>query len=81
MRLPLRITGLTSTLGLLSREGLLSFPIKALRANAFDPTFSVRNFAGEVAIESDGWRIRQERWTPPHRRCSCHRRSRVPVTT
>ncbi|HTH03184.1 MAG TPA: translocation/assembly module TamB domain-containing protein [Vicinamibacterales bacterium] len=59
MRLPLRITGLTSTLGLLSREGLLSFPIKALRANAFDPTFSVRNFAGEVAIESDGWRIRQ----------------------
>ena len=52
MRLPLRITGLTSTLGLLSREGLLSFPIKALRANAFDPTFSVRNFAG--APDSSG---------------------------
>jgi autotransporter translocation and assembly factor TamB len=59
MRLPLRITGLTSTLGLLSREGLLSFPIKRLRAEAFEPTFSVRNFAGEVAIESDGWTIRQ----------------------
>ena len=59
MRLPLRITRLTSTLGLLSREGLLSFPIKALRAEAFDPSFSVRNFAGEVAIERDGWRIRQ----------------------
>ena len=54
MRLPLRVTGLTSTLGLLSREGLLSFPVKRLRAEAFEPTFSVRNFAGEVAIESDG---------------------------
>ncbi len=59
MRLPLHITRLTATLGLLSREGLLSFPIKALRAEAFEPTFSVRNFAGEVMIESDGWRIRQ----------------------
>jgi hypothetical protein len=59
MRLPLRISRLTSTLGLLSREGLLSFPIKALSADAFDPAFSVRNFAGEVAIEPDGWRIRQ----------------------
>ena len=59
MRLPLRISGLTSTLGLLSREGLLSFPIKALRADAFEPAFSVRNFTGEVAIEPDGWRIRQ----------------------
>ncbi|HEU4935771.1 MAG TPA: translocation/assembly module TamB domain-containing protein [Vicinamibacterales bacterium] len=59
MRLPLRITSLTSTLGLLSREGLLSFPIKALRADAFEPAFSVRNFAGEVAIEKDGWRIRE----------------------
>ena len=59
MRLPLRISRLTSTLGLLSREGLLSFPIKSLSADAFDPAFSVRNFAGEVAIEPDGWRIRQ----------------------
>jgi autotransporter translocation and assembly factor TamB len=59
MRLPLHITRLTASLGLLSREGLLSFPITSLRAEAFDPTFSVRAFAGEVAIESDGWRIRQ----------------------
>jgi autotransporter translocation and assembly factor TamB len=59
MRLPLRITHLTSTLGLESREGLLSFPITTLRADAFDPAFSVRSFAGEVAIERDGWSIRQ----------------------
>lgn len=59
MRLPLRITKLTSTLGLLSREGLLSFPIKALRAEGADPSLSVRSFTGEVAIESDGWRINQ----------------------
>jgi autotransporter translocation and assembly factor TamB len=59
MRLPLHITRLTATLGLLSREGLLSFPIRSLRAEAFEPIFSVRAFAGEVAIESDGWRIRQ----------------------
>ncbi len=59
MRLPLHITRLTATLSLLSREGLLSFPIKSLRAEAFEPTFSVRAFAGEVAIERDGWRIRQ----------------------
>src|SRR3954469_20762400 len=58
MRLPLHITRLTSTLGLMSREGLLAFPIQALRAEAFDPAFSVRSFTGEVAIEPDGWRIR-----------------------
>src|SRR3954468_7375611 len=58
MRLPLKITRLTSTLGLMSREGLLAFPIQALRAEAFDPAFSVRSFGGEVAIEQNGWSIR-----------------------
>ncbi len=59
MRLPRHITGLTSTLGLESREGHLVFPIKTLRAEASDPTFSVRSFAGSVAIDSDGWSIEQ----------------------
>ena len=59
MQLPLRITRLTSTLGLESREGLLLFPIKALRAEGTDPAFSVRSFVGSVAFESGGWSIRQ----------------------
>ena len=57
MRLPRRITGLTSTLGLESREGKLTLPIKALRAEASTPAFSVRSFVGTVRIEGDGWTV------------------------
>ena len=57
MRLPRHITRLTSTLGLESREGRLTLPIKALRADASMPAFSVRSFIGAVRIESDGWSV------------------------
>ena len=57
MRLPRRITQLSSTLSLESREGRLSLPIKTLRANAFEPAFSVRSFTGVVRIENDGWSV------------------------
>ena len=57
MRLPRHITQLSSTLSLESREGRLTLPIKTLRANAFEPAFSVRSFAGVVRIENDGWSV------------------------
>jgi autotransporter translocation and assembly factor TamB len=57
MRLPRRITHLTSRLRLLSEEGHLSLPIAALRAEGFDPEFSVRTFTGILHFENDGWRV------------------------
>lgn len=57
MRLPRRIMHLTSTLGLESREGHLSLPISALRAETFDPVFSVRSFTGVLHFEQGGWRV------------------------
>ncbi len=57
MRLPRRITRLTSTLGLRWQEGRLTFPISALRAETYDPAFSVQSFAGTVGIDNDGWSI------------------------
>ena len=57
MRLPRHITRLTSTLGLESREGRLTLPIKALRADASAPAFSVRSFIGTVRIEGNGWTV------------------------
>lgn len=57
MRLPRHITKLTSTLGLRWGQGGFVFPITALRAEASDPTLSVRSFAGTVGIDSDGWNI------------------------
>ena len=57
MRLPRHITALTATLSLESREGHLTLPISALRANAFDPEFSVRSFTGVLHFENDGWRV------------------------
>jgi autotransporter translocation and assembly factor TamB len=57
MRLPRRITHLTATLGLESREGHLTLPISALRASAFDPEFTMRGFNGVLHLENDGWRV------------------------
>ena len=57
MRLPRHITQLFSTLSLESREGRVRLPITTLRANAFEPAFSVRSFAGVVSIENDGWSV------------------------
>ena len=57
MRLPRHITHLTSTLGLHSEEGHLSLPIAALRADAYDPEFTVRSFTGGLHFENDGWRV------------------------
>ena len=57
MRLPRHITRLTSTLGLLWQEGRFTFPIRALRAESFDPALSVQSFAGTVGIDNDGWNI------------------------
>jgi len=57
MRLPRRITRLTSTLGFVWKEGRLNFPITALRAETYDPTFLVQSFAGTVGIDNDGWSI------------------------
>ncbi len=57
MRLPRRIAHLTSTLGLESREGRLTLPIKALRADTSDPVLVVRSFIGVVRIDNDGWSV------------------------
>lgn len=57
MRLPRRVTNLVSTLALESREGRVSFPIKSLRADAFDPDFIVRSFAGTILFEPGGWSV------------------------
>jgi len=57
MRLPRHITQLFSTLSLESREGRVRLPIATLRANATEPAFSVRSFAGVVSIETDGWSV------------------------
>ena len=57
MQLPRHITQITSTLGLESREGHLTVPISALRANAAEPDFVVRSFRGVLHFESDGWRV------------------------
>jgi autotransporter translocation and assembly factor TamB len=57
MRLPRHITALTAALSLESREGHLTLPISALRANALDPEFSVRSFTGVLHFENDGWRV------------------------
>jgi len=57
MQLPRRVTNLASTLGLESREGRTAFEIQSLRANAFNPDFTVRSFVGTVLFEPGGWSI------------------------
>jgi autotransporter translocation and assembly factor TamB len=57
MQLPRRVTKLVSTLALDSREGRTAFPIQSLRADASNPAFIVRSFAGTVAFEPGGWSV------------------------
>jgi hypothetical protein len=57
MQLPRHVTNLISTLGLDSREGRVVFPIQSLRADAFNPDFSVRGFAGTIVFEPGGWSV------------------------
>jgi autotransporter translocation and assembly factor TamB len=57
MQLPRRVTNLVATLGFESREGRTAFPIQSLRADASQPEFRVRSFAGTVAFEPGGWSV------------------------